>query len=857
MPGARGDHAIAQGSDGLIRIFGGEGLGAAPPDQPVAPGALNDLWTWDNASGQMTWIAGSPLINQPAISGPAGLSNPSNAPSGRAAAALWVDNAGNTWLFGGRGHNIDGYSDLWKMDKASGNWSLISGPLTEMELPRHGTRNVPSAANTPGARVGSASWTDAQGNLWLFGGESAWFDPDYNSTYRAPFSDLWKYDTLTNLWVWVAGPKEHDKPGVYGVKDQASSSSNPGARYKSASWRDQHGDLWLFGGDGYDSEAQPGTLGDLWKYNISAGQWTWVSGSKRSYYFGSFGTRRVAAPSNEPESLSAPAGWADPDGNFWVFGGLGYPQSKNVLWKFNPATRMWTWMSGSKAESPLGHYGTKGQPSQENFPGARNGSVGWADSAGNVYVFGGVNYLTRGSYNDLWRYNEADDTWVWLGGGSENYYANRGATPGSPALPGALYGGVTWEDKLGNFYLFGGNGYNVDAFGAADNLWKYNVQDGKWTWLRGATSDFTGQPVFGQQNVSAPANTPGTRTGSMGWTGSDNKLWLFGGAVRFSPLIQLNTNDLWRYNPANTTWTWVKGPLDPQDTSAVYGQLNVPSVSNYPGGRENGMSYTDDEENLWLFGGRGRSDAGFGLLNDLWKYNLTTNQWTWVGGAKGPNEPGAYVEKGSPSEWAKPGARMSAVSWADGQGNLWLFGGFGRDALAFSGPLNDLWKYNKSTGLWAWMRGSDLGNASGNYGVRGVSHPDNDPPARIGATGWMGKDGRLWLFGGAVTDNLFDKKSLNDLWCYDPQSNQWTWISGEDELRAKAIYGSLGIAAPTNTPGARVQAHGWQDLNGNLWLFGGDGYGTIEDATQQDLWMFETGTGPSHPTAARDWSLYQ
>ena len=34
----------------------------------------------------------------------------------------------------------------------------------------YGTKGVPAAANVPGARDESISWTDSTGNLWLFGG---------------------------------------------------------------------------------------------------------------------------------------------------------------------------------------------------------------------------------------------------------------------------------------------------------------------------------------------------------------------------------------------------------------------------------------------------------------------------------------------------------------------------------------------------------------------------------------------------------------------------------------------------------------------------------------------------------------
>jgi hypothetical protein len=36
-----------------------------------------------------------------------------------------------------------------------------------------------------------------------------------------------------------------------------------------------------------------------------------------------------------------------------------------------------------------------------------------------------------------------------------------------------------------------------------------------------------------------------------------------------------------------------------------------------------------------------------------------------------------------------------------------LFGGEGHDSTDNTGGLNDLWRYNLSTGLWTWMSGSD------------------------------------------------------------------------------------------------------------------------------------------------------
>ena len=63
-----------------------------------------------------------------------------------------------------------------------------------------------------------------------------------------------------------------------------------------------------------------------------------------------------------------------------------------------------------------------------------------------------------------------------------------------------------------------------------------------------------------------------------------------------------------------------------------------------------------------------------GLYNDLWKYTVNNNTWTWISGG----EPVVYGEKGIPSPDNYPGARESAVGWFDSlRQELWLFGGFG------------------------------------------------------------------------------------------------------------------------------------------------------------------------------------
>src|SRR6202034_2147530 len=81
-----------------------------------------------------------------------------------------------------------------------------------------------------------------------------------------------------NEWTWMSGSMSANQWGIYGTVDQASASNVPGARQSPVTWTDTSGNLWLFGGYGYDSVGTLLPMNDLWKYSWS--QWTWVSGPK-------------------------------------------------------------------------------------------------------------------------------------------------------------------------------------------------------------------------------------------------------------------------------------------------------------------------------------------------------------------------------------------------------------------------------------------------------------------------------------------------------------------------------------------------------------------------------------------------
>ena len=116
---------------------------------------------------------------------------------------------------------------------------------------------------------------------------------------------------------------------------------------------------------------------------------------------------------------------------------------------------------------------------------------------------------------------------------------------------------------------------------------------------------------------------------------------------------------------AQNQWAWMHGDQSPNIISN-YGTLGTGVGTNIPGSRVGAATWTDNDGNLWMFGGNGKGEGSrSGLLNDLWKYNPTTNNWTWMKGDSTADQPGIYGVRGSEANINHPGSRFSAATWRD------------------------------------------------------------------------------------------------------------------------------------------------------------------------------------------------
>src|ERR1041384_3071086 len=56
--------------------------------------------------------------------------------------------------------------------------------------------------------------------------------------------------------------------------------------------------------------------------------------------------------------------------------------------------------------------------------------------------------------------------------------------PSPTNCPGARNEACSWMDNAGNFWVFGGAGYdNFGHVGGLNDLWKYTPSNNTWTWM--------------------------------------------------------------------------------------------------------------------------------------------------------------------------------------------------------------------------------------------------------------------------------------------------------------------------------------------------------------------------------------
>jgi hypothetical protein len=415
-----------------------------------------------------------------------------------------------------------GFSSSPRLGATDGNASTNRYPV--------GTLGTSDPTSTPGSLDGAATWTDAQDNLWAYGG---------NNGRGEMSSALWRLNATNKEWTLVDGVLTgNDLPVMSGT-------THPGAKKMASSWFDSSKNrLYLFGGFSAGASSGFGETNDLWYYQLPAGGWHFVKGSANVNAAGYYGTLQQAAAANYPPPRSSASTWRDSLGNLWMFGGTSMSGGRyNDVWKFIPtadadaAAGDWVWMGG--AQESIDDPGVAG-----TYPSARSDAKAWYYQ-NKAYIFGGTN--SSSGMSDMWSF-DCNAT----ASACSFHSLQTDAIPSGTVLarravfsplnrPSYTGGATNWLNSLnGDLWL-----YSDTAF------WVYRPFLNEWTgfprlnatgYLQNLTPTESA-PIHA--NVSFdPANFMGRRQFALGWS-VGSRTYLYGGFGYGANGMSYTWSDMW------------------------------------------------------------------------------------------------------------------------------------------------------------------------------------------------------------------------------------------------------------------------------------------------------------------------
>ncbi len=384
--------------------------------------------------------------------------------------------------------------------------ALLAWPAPTIKADAQGWQVVPTAAG-PGPRAQYGMAADASGHIYLYGG---------NAGLDTPLSDFWAYDTSSGRWQAL-------------VNDTVPALVEPHLAV------DGQGNVWEFGGiadPGGAHLTEDGHSFGLYEYQPALGAWT------------------DRTPRDAQSGLDWPPGREDfgfafdrRADNLVVFGGEGEGEFMlNDLWTYRVPSGGWTSVTQHYVDSAGTPIGSIAPRELYNIS---------ADNQGEFYLFGGTFLVTpfgagiNGYANDLWRYDDADQTWTLLSGIANEY------DPRMP-VPRHYYGQTV--DAGGDFDVLGGylSEPGTLPFFSGDVTARYALpfqfSSGPEAGSYGLSDFWRFDPITGWQDASAELGSLGASPiipYMLVFDQLTNRLYTFGGYHLASDGLLAASNTLW------------------------------------------------------------------------------------------------------------------------------------------------------------------------------------------------------------------------------------------------------------------------------------------------------------------------
>lgn len=584
---------------------------------------------------------------------------------------------------------IYGYTgEFWKYDIINNSWQSLSIPELGATDPVYGIKEVYNENNWPGQRLGRTTW-EKNGKLYLYGGDNK----NYSSVENKYKNDIWEYDISIGQWRWIDGDSTVNNSGIYNNKNITEVSSKMGSRVFTINWQ-KDSILYFLNGNGYSFNGKSQGLDDMWNYNVTSKRWTWINGINNANGNDVSYHNYLPNPNNNPKTriYINPTCWNIGDNMYMYYSSTDEETSNAyfVMWEYNIPNNVWQILQYNTYDL---HYGTKGVFSPENNPGhfGQGGQATW-QSEGKLYAYGG-----DVASDCIWEYDLQLRQWRRISGSvSENVHSIHGikGTTSTKNTPGSRSNACV-HNFGGNFYLFGGNEGDGIFW---NDVWKYDYNVGKWTWIAGSNSPNITQDVVDVDYGSfSYNNAPGSRVVPISWIDGDRIYMYCGyGYSSYSDLTiggDIPTGaiaSMWVYDISQNQWAclYQEAINDPDWNYPNYGLLGQSGVGIHPGKRMSTAITFSENNKLFMYGGSG---AYGGHMNDIWQYDIATGLWSWVGGSPTwsddgidimPNMPNIDVDSLRPYSYGKIGFLWNGYMYAFSNAANGLITG------------NQVWRYN-------------------------------------------------------------------------------------------------------------------------------------------------------------------